>query len=73
MEKLAKRVSMFSNGPLQAHVLVDVHHMRFEMAERGPYLLLAAANENLVKQIVNKCQGLPLALKSDWSFVKGTT
>ncbi|TXG52337.1 hypothetical protein EZV62_021506 [Acer yangbiense] len=46
MEKLAKKVSMFSNGPLHAHVLVDVHHMR------GPYLLLAAANENLVKQVV---------------------
>ncbi|KAK2660405.1 hypothetical protein Ddye_006938 [Dipteronia dyeriana] len=34
MEKLTKKVSMFLNGPLQAHVLADVHHMRFETAER---------------------------------------
>ncbi|TXG52338.1 hypothetical protein EZV62_021507 [Acer yangbiense] len=34
MEKLTKKVSMFLNGPLQAHVLADVHHTRFETAER---------------------------------------
>ncbi|KAK3025218.1 hypothetical protein RJ639_044566 [Escallonia herrerae] len=34
MEKLEKRVSRFLQGPMQAHVLADVHHMRFESAER---------------------------------------
>nr|AKE49459.1 NBS-LRR disease resistance protein NBS44 [Dimocarpus longan] len=34
MEKLTKRVSTFLNGQLQAHVLADVHHMRFETTER---------------------------------------
>ncbi|XP_050223538.1 probable disease resistance protein At4g33300 [Mercurialis annua] len=34
MEKLEKNVSRFLNGPLQAHVLADVHHLRFETAER---------------------------------------
>ncbi|KAH7567361.1 hypothetical protein ACOSP7_010789 [Xanthoceras sorbifolium] len=34
MEKLTKKVSVFLNGLLQAHVLADVHHMRFETAER---------------------------------------
>lgn len=34
MEKLEKKVSRFLNGPMQAHVLADVHHMRFETAER---------------------------------------
>ncbi|KAK6939551.1 NB-ARC [Dillenia turbinata] len=34
MEKLEKTVSRFMNGPLHAHVLADVHHMRFESTER---------------------------------------
>ena len=34
MEKLEKDMSRFLNGPLQAHILADVHHMRFESAER---------------------------------------
>ncbi|EEF52466.1 leucine-rich repeat-containing protein, putative [Ricinus communis] len=34
MEKLEKNVSMFVKGPMQAHVLADVHHLRFDTAER---------------------------------------
>lgn len=34
MEKLEKTVSRFVKGPMQAHVLADVHHVRFEMSER---------------------------------------
>ncbi|KAF2324422.1 hypothetical protein GH714_013886 [Hevea brasiliensis] len=34
MEKLEKKISMFVNVPMQAHVLADVHHLRFETAER---------------------------------------
>ncbi|GLT57906.1 hypothetical protein SLA2020_308430 [Shorea laevis] len=34
MEKLEKKVARFIKGPMQAHVLADVHHMRFETAER---------------------------------------
>ncbi|XAR61835.1 hypothetical protein NMG60_11016359 [Bertholletia excelsa] len=34
MEKLEKSVGMFLKGPLQAHVLADVHHLRFESAGR---------------------------------------
>ncbi|XP_068654719.1 probable disease resistance protein At4g33300 [Aristolochia californica] len=34
MEKLEKSVSKFLNGPMQAHILADVHHIRVECAER---------------------------------------
>lgn len=34
MEKLEKNVSKFMQGPMQAHILADVHHTRFEMAQR---------------------------------------
>ncbi|GJY89731.1 probable disease resistance protein [Tanacetum coccineum] len=34
MEKVQKKISRFVQGPLQAHVLADVHHVRFETAER---------------------------------------
>ncbi|XP_042493342.1 putative disease resistance protein At5g47280 [Macadamia integrifolia] len=34
MEKLEKNVSRFLNGPMQAHILADVQHTRFESAER---------------------------------------
>ncbi|KAL7155102.1 hypothetical protein ABFS83_03G051900 [Erythranthe nasuta] len=34
MEKLEKTVSRFMTGPMQAHVLADVHHVRVDMAER---------------------------------------
>ncbi|KDP38403.1 hypothetical protein JCGZ_04328 [Jatropha curcas] len=34
MERLEKNISRFLNGPMQAHLLADVHHMRFETAER---------------------------------------
>ncbi|CAB4265826.1 unnamed protein product [Prunus armeniaca] len=34
MEKLEKTVSRFMQGPLQAHILADVHHMRSETAQR---------------------------------------
>ncbi|ESW32810.1 hypothetical protein PHAVU_001G018900 [Phaseolus vulgaris] len=34
MDKLEKTVSKFLLGPMQAHILADVHHTRFEMAER---------------------------------------
>ncbi|XP_052487296.1 probable disease resistance protein At4g33300 [Gossypium raimondii] len=34
MEKLEKQVERFVSGPMQAHLLADVHHMRFETAER---------------------------------------
>ncbi|XP_021285367.1 probable disease resistance protein At4g33300 [Herrania umbratica] len=34
MEKLEKQVTRFVSGPLQAHLLADVHHLRFETMER---------------------------------------
>ncbi|KAK7383094.1 hypothetical protein VNO78_28762 [Psophocarpus tetragonolobus] len=34
MEKLEKHVTRFLQVPMQAHILADVHHARFEMAER---------------------------------------
>ncbi|MBA0745822.1 hypothetical protein Gogos_008381 [Gossypium gossypioides] len=34
MERLEKQVSRFVSGPMQAHLLADVHHMRFETMER---------------------------------------
>ncbi|XWS24285.1 hypothetical protein CRYUN_Cryun28dG0087900 [Craigia yunnanensis] len=34
MEKLEKQVDRFVTGPMQAHLLADVHHMRFETMER---------------------------------------
>ncbi|XP_043712460.1 putative disease resistance protein At5g47280 [Telopea speciosissima] len=34
MEKLEKNVSRFLNGPMQAHILADVQHIRFESTER---------------------------------------
>ncbi|CAN1194255.1 Probable disease resistance protein At4g33300 [Linum perenne] len=34
LEKLEKRISMFLKGPIQAHVLADVHHLRFDSVER---------------------------------------
>ncbi|MBA0849724.1 hypothetical protein Goshw_019982 [Gossypium schwendimanii] len=34
MEKLEKQVARFISGPMQAHLLADVHHMRFETMER---------------------------------------
>ncbi|KAG9440729.1 hypothetical protein H6P81_020894 [Aristolochia fimbriata] len=34
LEKLQKGVSKFLNGPLQAHILADVHHIRAECGER---------------------------------------
>ncbi|KAA8537699.1 hypothetical protein F0562_027311 [Nyssa sinensis] len=34
MEKLEKRVRRFVEGPMQAHLLADVHHLRFESTER---------------------------------------
>ncbi|KAL4312266.1 hypothetical protein GQ457_01G009940 [Hibiscus cannabinus] len=34
MEKLEKHVERFISGPMQAHLLADVHHMRFETMER---------------------------------------
>lgn len=34
MEKVEKKISRFLRGPLQAHILADVHHVRFETTER---------------------------------------
>ncbi|KAF5747073.1 disease resistance protein [Tripterygium wilfordii] len=34
MEKLEQTVSRFLNGPMQAHILADVHHVRFDTVER---------------------------------------
>ncbi|KAK9740592.1 hypothetical protein RND81_03G046500 [Saponaria officinalis] len=34
MEKLERHVARFVQGPMQAHVLADVHHLRFDTAER---------------------------------------
>lgn len=34
MEKIEKAVAKFIQGPLQAHILADVHHIRFETTER---------------------------------------
>ncbi|KAK8643067.1 hypothetical protein V6N13_012383 [Hibiscus sabdariffa] len=34
MEKLEKQVERFISGPMQAHLLADVHLMRFETVER---------------------------------------
>ena len=45
MEKLEKNVSRFVQGPMQAHILADVLHTRYEMAER--FDRLEASNRRL--------------------------
>lgn len=47
MEKLEKNVSRFVQGPMQAHILADVHHVRFKMAER--FDRVDASNRKLEK------------------------
>ncbi|CAK8569547.1 unnamed protein product [Lathyrus sativus] len=47
MEKLEKNVSRFVQGPMQAHILADVHHTRFKMAER--FDRVDASNRKLEK------------------------
>ncbi|XP_031279287.1 probable disease resistance protein At4g33300 [Pistacia vera] len=34
MDKLEKKISVFFSGPMQAHILADVHHVRFQSTER---------------------------------------
>ncbi|KAF8024262.1 hypothetical protein BT93_F1454 [Corymbia citriodora subsp. variegata] len=34
MEKIDKKINYFIQGPMQAHTLADVHHMRFETKEQ---------------------------------------
>ncbi|KAL5185641.1 putative disease resistance protein [Glycine soja] len=34
MDKLEKNVSKFLVGPMQAHIMADIHHTRFQMEER---------------------------------------
>ncbi|KAI6688958.1 hypothetical protein NL676_025786 [Syzygium grande] len=34
MEKMHKRINAFFQGPMQAHTLADVHHMRFDTKEQ---------------------------------------
>ncbi|KAJ9560000.1 hypothetical protein OSB04_005160 [Centaurea solstitialis] len=34
MDKVEKKISRFLRGPIQAHILADVHHARFESTER---------------------------------------
>ncbi|XP_047320162.1 probable disease resistance protein At4g33300 [Impatiens glandulifera] len=33
MEKIEKEISQFVNGPMQCHILADIHHTRFEISE----------------------------------------
>ncbi|KAL5071949.1 hypothetical protein RYX36_022836 [Vicia faba] len=47
MEKLEKNVSRFMQGPMQVHILADVHHTRFKMAER--FDQVDASNRKLEK------------------------
>ncbi|WOH05974.1 hypothetical protein DCAR_0625397 [Daucus carota subsp. sativus] len=49
MEKLDKNISRFLKGPMQAHVLADVHHLRFETAER--FDRIDHSNRRLEKQL----------------------
>ncbi|GFY86904.1 ADR1-like 2 [Actinidia rufa] len=45
MEKLEKKVSRFVNGPLQAHVLADVHHLRHDSEKKFDRI------ENSIRQL----------------------
>lgn len=49
MEKLEKTVSRFVQGPLQGHLLADVHHLRFESAER--FDRLEKSNQRLEQRL----------------------
>ncbi|KAG4953497.1 hypothetical protein AAZX31_14G076900 [Glycine max] len=49
MEKLEKHVTRFLQVPMQAHILADVNHVRFEMAER--FDRVEAANQRMEKFI----------------------
>ncbi|KAL2895112.1 hypothetical protein RDABS01_011021 [Bienertia sinuspersici] len=49
MEKLEKKVSRFVHGPMQGHLLADVHHLRFDSAER--FDKIDASNRRLEQQL----------------------
>lgn len=49
MEKLEKAVSRFVKGPLQAHLLADVHHLRFQTDER--FDRLERSNQRLEQRL----------------------
>lgn len=47
MDKLEQHVTNFLQVPMQAHVMADVHHVRFEMAER--FDRMEASNRRMEK------------------------
>lgn len=49
MEKLERKISRFVQGPLQAHVLADVHHVRYENSER--FDRIDGSNRRLEKKL----------------------
>lgn len=49
MEKLDKNISRFLAGPMQVHVLADVHHLRFETVQR--FDQIDNSNRRLEKQL----------------------
>ncbi|XP_057719313.1 probable disease resistance protein At4g33300 [Arachis stenosperma] len=55
MEKLENTVSKFIEGPMQTHILADVHHTRFEMAER--FDRIEASNRRLEQYFVTMKMG----------------
>lgn len=59
MEKVQKKISRFVQGPLQAHVLADVHHVRFETAERFDRL------ENSTRRIEHRLGSMKLGVSDE--------
>ncbi|KAJ9166180.1 hypothetical protein P3X46_020964 [Hevea brasiliensis] len=58
MERLEKNVWRFVNGPMQAHVLADVHHLRFQMAESFDRL------ENSAKRVEQRLGAMNIGVGS---------
>ncbi|KAL9234490.1 hypothetical protein vseg_009360 [Gypsophila vaccaria] len=55
MEKLQRHVARFVHGPMQAHVLADVHHLRFHTADRFDRI------EGSTRRIETQLSGLRIA------------
>ncbi|KAF8405132.1 hypothetical protein HHK36_010030 [Tetracentron sinense] len=60
MEKLEKNVSRFLQGPMQAHVLADVHHSRVEAAERFDRL------EGSARRIEQRLGSMKIGVSDGW-------
>uniref|UniRef100_A0A803MRI5 RPW8 domain-containing protein n=1 Tax=Chenopodium quinoa TaxID=63459 RepID=A0A803MRI5_CHEQI len=87
MEKLEKKVSRFVHGPMQAHILADVHHLRFDSAERFDRidgstrqierqlgsLRIGGVGGGWVEEEIRRVEGLEGGLRVVWGIWGGKT